>query len=175
MTIWNTDGLAANTAGENLKYSSQSVVKVLLISPFDEDHQHLREILRHSKWEQYGARTRTGAMEVLMTNPTPVAICESKLPDGTWKDVLDQFAFMKYAPALVVSSRMADDVLWSEALNLGADNVLAKPFDMKEVFHVVSFAWLNWKRQWESRLRDTPMALRPASQSCRSSCSSGCA
>ena len=129
MTIWNIDGLAANTAGENLKYASQSVVKVLLISPFDEDHQHLREILRHSKWEQYGARTRTGAMEVLMTNPTPVAICESKLPDGTWKDVLDRFAVMKYAPALVVSSRMADEFLWSEALNLGADNVLAKPFD----------------------------------------------
>jgi DNA-binding response OmpR family regulator len=151
MTQWHSDPRIDTTAVGNLQASTQTVVKVLLVSPFDEDHQRLSEILRHSKWEQYGARTQSDALEFLWNNPTPVAICESELPDGSWKDLLDQFAFLKYAPAFVVSSRLADEILWSEALNLGADNVLAKPFDMKEVFHVVSFAWLNRKRQWDRR------------------------
>jgi DNA-binding NtrC family response regulator len=127
----------------------RNIVKVLLVSPFDADHHDLRQILHHSKWEQYGVRTQTEALEFLRTNPAAVVICESELPDGSWKDLLVRFAGMQHAPLLVVSSGVADDALWSEALNLGAYNVLAKPLDMKEVFHVVGLAWLSWKCQWE--------------------------
>jgi DNA-binding response OmpR family regulator len=142
--------------------ASQNVVKVLLISPFAEDHQHLQEILQHSKWQQYAAHTQSEALAFLRNNPTPVAICESELPDGTWKDLLSQLAQMQHPPTLVVTSRLADEVLWSEALNLGAYNVLAKPLDMREVFHVVSFAWLNWKSQCEPRQHHRATAAMPA-------------
>lgn len=128
---------------------SQRVVKVLLISPFDEDHRHLREILAHSKWQLHSVRTQAEALAFLLDNPTPVALCESELPDGTWRDMLSQLARVRFPPMLVVTSRLADELLWSEVLNLGGYNVLAKPLDMKEVFHVVSLAWLLWKRQWE--------------------------
>jgi DNA-binding response OmpR family regulator len=128
---------------------SQKVVKVLLISPFDEDHQHLRDILKHSNWQQHGARTQRESFDFLRENVTPVVICESQLPDGTWQDVLCQFGRMQCPPLLVVTSRMADDHLWSEVLNMGAYNVLAKPLIMKEVFHVVGLAWMSWKRRWE--------------------------
>jgi len=134
---------------EDTRAVSQKVVKVLLISPFDEDHQHLRDILKHSNWQQHGARTQRESFEFLRENLTPVVICESELPDGDWRDVLAQFGRMQSPPLLVVTSRMADDRLWSEALNLGAYNVLAKPLNMKEVFHVVGLAWLSWKRRWE--------------------------
>ena len=40
-----SDNLVGNRASENLKHPSQTVVKVLLISPFGEDHQDLRAIL----------------------------------------------------------------------------------------------------------------------------------
>jgi DNA-binding response OmpR family regulator len=128
---------------------SQKVVKVLLISPFDEDHQHLRDILKHSNWQQHGARTQEESFEFLRENVTPVVICESQLPDGTWQEVLSQFGRMQCPPLLVVTSRTADDRLWSEVLNMGAYNVLAKPLIMKEVFHVVGLAWMSWKRRWE--------------------------
>jgi DNA-binding response OmpR family regulator len=134
---------------EDTQAVSERVVKVLLISPFDEDHQHLRDILKHSKWQQFGARTQRESIEFLRENVTPVVISESELPDGTWQDVLSQFGRMQCPPLLVVTSRMADDRLWSEVLNLGAYNVLAKPLNMKEVFHVVGLAWLSWKRRWE--------------------------
>jgi len=47
-------------------------------------------------------------------------------------------------PFLVVTSRLADDRLWAEALNLGAYDVLAKPFDKTEVNRIVRSAWLRW-------------------------------
>jgi DNA-binding NtrC family response regulator len=159
--LMRSDSLAVSVTSENLEHPFQAVVKVLLISPFDEDHEALGEILRHSKWEQHSSRTQAEALKFIRTNPTPVVICESELPDGTWKGLLDEFACMPYAPALAVSSRLADDVLWSEALNLGAYSVLTTPFDMKEVFHVVSCAWLNWKRQWEPRQRETVRSHSP--------------
>jgi DNA-binding response OmpR family regulator len=134
---------------EDTQAVSQRAVKVLLISPFDEDHQHLRDLLKHSNWQQYEARTQRESFEFLRKNVTPVVICESELPDGTWQDVLSQFGRMQYPPMLVVTSRMADDRLWSEVLNLGAYNVLAKPLNMKEVFHVAGMAWMAWKRRWE--------------------------
>jgi DNA-binding response OmpR family regulator len=102
--------------------------------------------------------TQAEALEFLRTNTAAVVICESELPESAWKDLRVRFAGMQCAPVLVVSSRLADDVLWSEALNLGAYNVLAKPFDMEEVFHVVGLAWLSWRSQWEP---DHKCASRP--------------
>jgi DNA-binding response OmpR family regulator len=130
----------------------QRAVQVLLISPFDEDHQHLAGILKHSNWQRHEARTQKEALEFLREHVTPVVICESELPDGTWQDVLSQFGRMQCPPSLVVTSRMADDRLWSEVLNLGGYNVLAKPLYVKEVFHVAGTAWMAWKRQWEGSL-----------------------
>ena len=46
-----------------------------------------------------------------------------------------------------MSSRLADDRLWAEALNLGAWDVLAKPFEKSEVLRAVSTAWLDWKNK----------------------------
>jgi len=134
---------------EDTQAVSQRAVNVLLISPFDEDHQHLRGILKHSNWQQHDARTQREAFEFLRENVAPVVICESELPDGAWQDVLSKLGGMRRPPLLVVTSRIADDRLWSEALNLGAYNVLAKPLNMKEVFHVVGLAWLSWKRRWD--------------------------
>jgi DNA-binding response OmpR family regulator len=50
-------------------------------------------------------------------------------------------------PFLIVTSRTADERLWAEALNLGAYDVLAKPYNQAEVIRVVSLAWLLWKER----------------------------
>jgi DNA-binding response OmpR family regulator len=41
------------------------------------------------------------------------------------------------APSLIVSSRLADEHLCAEALNLGAFDVLAKPFNKMDVIRSV--------------------------------------
>lgn len=135
---------------EDTQAVSQRAVNVLLISPFDEDHRHLSDILKQSNWRQHAARTQKEAFDFLRETVAPVVICESELPDGTWQDVLAQFSRMQCPPMLVVTSRMADERLWSEVLYMGGYNVLAQPFHVKEVFHVVGLAWMMWKSRWES-------------------------
>jgi len=122
-------------------------VKVLLVSPLDENHRFLAQILRHSKWRYYFARSRAEAIAFLRDNAVPVLICEADLIDGTWRDLLDETTRIEPAPLLIVTSRLADDALWAEVLNLGGYNVLAQPFDSREVFRVVGNAWLHWKNR----------------------------
>jgi DNA-binding NtrC family response regulator len=138
---------APNSLWQDSLPAEIEAVKVLLVSPLDDDHRSLTQILRHSKWKFDVAWSQAEALTFLRDNVVPVLICESDLIDGTWRDLLDQITDMQHAPLLIVTSRLADDALWSEVLNLGGYNVLAKPFDSKEVFHVVSNAWLHWKYQ----------------------------
>lgn len=134
---------------EDTQAVSQMGVEILLISPFDEDHQHLHDILKQTNWQQHGARTQREALEFLHDSVAPVVICETELPDGDWQQVLYHLGRMECPPLLVVTSRMADERLWSEVLNLGGYNVLAKPLHLKEVFHVAGLAWMLWQRRWE--------------------------
>ena len=61
--------------------------------------------------------------------------------------MLEHIRFLPNAPSLIVASRLADDRLWAEALNLGAWDVLAKPFDHIEVIRSVKSAWQRWHDQ----------------------------
>ncbi len=59
--------------------------------------------------------------------------------------MLEYFSRLPDPPLLIVTSRLADEYLWAEALNLGAWDVLAKPFDREEVSRVLGFAWRHWQ------------------------------
>jgi hypothetical protein len=81
----------------------------------------------------------------LRGNDTPVVICERDLADGNWKLVLNGFDGLPMPPNLIVTSRLADDELWAEVLNLGGYDVLAQPFDTEEVYRIVFLAWMSGK------------------------------
>ena len=61
-----------------------------------------------------------------------MVICERDLQQGSWKDLLEHTQRVANPPFMIVASLHADDYLWAEALNLGAYDVLAKPFDRTE-------------------------------------------
>ena len=71
-------------------------------------------------------------------------ICECNLGAGSWKDALDAIRNLASPPLLIVTSVHADEYLWAEALNLGAYDVLAKPFSPAEVTRVVDLACQRW-------------------------------
>ncbi len=73
-------------------------------------------------------------------------VCERDLPDGNWRDVLDAASARPDPPPLIVTSRLADDHLWAEVLNLGGYDVLAQPFDHDEVRRVGALARDQWLR-----------------------------
>jgi len=73
--------------------------------------------------------------------PTGVIISDSSLPDGhCWKDVLVETQRMHQPLPLIVADRVADARLWGEVLNLGAYDLLTKPFDAEEVLYAVTTA-----------------------------------
>jgi DNA-binding NtrC family response regulator len=122
---------------------------VLCVSPFEADHVLIEHAFRHSNWKVHAVRSSREALAWLSSKPTPVVLCEESLPDGTWKDMLTSVAAMPGSPVLIVTSRLADNILWAEVLNLGAYDLLMKPLDATEVFRVVSLAWRHWKNNWE--------------------------
>jgi DNA-binding response OmpR family regulator len=81
-----------------------------------------------------------------------VVICETLLPDGSWKDLLACMARAKASSVLVVTSKVADESLWAEVLNLGGYDVLAQPFDSEEVTRVVRSAVRASSDLWRRRL-----------------------
>jgi DNA-binding response OmpR family regulator len=117
--------------------------RILSISTAPEDHHQLSKILKECRWQVSKAGTCKEAVSRLYRKRMPVVICSSDLPDGTWRDVLHQINALADPPFLIVTSRLADDYLWAEVLNLGGYNVLAKPFRESEVKHVVSSVWMR--------------------------------
>ncbi|MGO9255725.1 MAG: response regulator [Bryobacteraceae bacterium] len=117
---------------------------VLSVSPNHEDCVSLERIFK-SGWTVIASATVASALSVLREMTIPIVVCDSDLAPGTWGEMLDHISLLPDPPLLIVSSRLADDRLWAEALNLGAWDVLAKPFDTEEASRIVSFAWQHWQ------------------------------
>jgi DNA-binding NtrC family response regulator len=117
----------------------------------EEDHAGLADIFAQSqwllcpqsRWELKTSRSLDAALLLLRQKQVPIVICERDLHGASWKALLEQAALLPDPPYLVVASRLADEYLWAEALNLGAYDVLAKPYETGEVVRVLSSAWLH--------------------------------
>jgi DNA-binding NtrC family response regulator len=124
-------------------------VEVLIVSPCEDDHSSLRNIFRRSNWKLYEAFNCMEALGLLHEHQIPVIICERSLPDGGWKTLLDEVDALPTRPRLIVCSRLVDDQLWGEVLNLGGYDLLPTPFDAREVFRVAFLAWHSSRNEVE--------------------------
>ena len=130
---------------------------VLLIVGAVEEVDGPGSIFDGFEWPTKRARSLRDFFFQVWTRPPRVVVCERDLPDGNWKDVLGITALLPCPPPLVVTSRMADDCLWAEVLNLGGYDVLAKPLDAQELRRTLNLAWDRWASQ-RSFLHDRPGA-----------------
>jgi len=132
------------------------VVTLLSVGLIEEDHASLADILKYSecdqraagRWKLNACSNLPAALAALRKDRVPVVVCETDLQPGTWKEVLEELRTLPDPPFLIVTSKFADERLWAEALNLGAWDVLAQPFDNMEVTRIVNMAW----QRWENRL-----------------------
>jgi DNA-binding NtrC family response regulator len=148
-------------------------IKVLSVGLGHEDSSGLSSIFTRSEWPlcpdsewklQTSMSLRSAASALGKDGPH-IVICEKSLGTDSWRDVLDQVSHVPDPPALIVTSRVADEYLWAEALNLGAYDVLAAPFEPAEVVRVLSSAWLHkvhGKELKASKAMRAAMAGRPA-------------
>jgi DNA-binding NtrC family response regulator len=127
------------------------VIAVLSVSPLQHDHDTLANLLGRDQWRIHNALSLQSASVFLRAHGVPLVICEHDLLPGSWTQLLDEIRLLSIPPFLIVTSQVADDYLWAEALNLGAYDVLAKPFDLTEVTRTLSSAWLHWQHAMSSR------------------------
>ena len=95
-----------------------------------------------SSWhlEQVDARLAP-ALSAIRSRTASVVLCQRDLDEHSWQDLHREIASLPHPPCLIVTSSTADERLWAEALNLGAYDVLATPFDTTEVIRVLHAAW----------------------------------
>lgn len=128
-----------------------SEITILSVGPHEPDHARLSEIFDQAqwtlcpgtRWTLKTAPSLSSAVSALRTGRIPLVVCEDDLGTDNWQDLCEKVAAIPDAPLLIVASRRADERLWAEALNLGAYDVLAKPFDSGEVVRTLSQAWLR--------------------------------
>ena len=125
--------------------ANPSPLRVMAVSTSEEDHDFLRRMLREFQCEMQSAYTRAEAVDIMRAEPVPVIISDRDLPDGTWRDILDESARQANPSYVIVTSQLAYDAhLWCEVLHFGGDDVLATPFEPTEVAHRISTGWCRW-------------------------------
>jgi DNA-binding response OmpR family regulator len=115
----------------------------LLISPVEADHNTLQRFFEQHGWKLHAAKSFESALPLLREHAVSVVITERDLAGANWKDVLNAMHGLHEPPLLIVISRLADDSLWAEALNLGVYDVLAKPLVPEEVIRVLTSALIQ--------------------------------
>ena len=134
------------TAGSN-----GAAATILVIGPLDSRRRALRNILTPPQWEVREAATYGEAIAILDDRSIEVAICDTEIEDGNWQVLLANLQNRANPPNLIVSSRLADERLWAEVLNLGGYDVLVQPFDRGEVLRVARMAWVAWRQKCQNR------------------------
>ncbi len=124
-------------------FDTEEGILLLLVGAVEED-QSVASPLAQFPWETHRAGSCREALALVRRNIPRVIVSERDLPDGDWKDILGLAEKQKFPPVVVVTSRLADEYLWAEVLNLGGYDVLAKPLDRSEVRRTISLAWQHW-------------------------------
>jgi hypothetical protein len=145
--------VSQNKRLEVVMSGTETTVRVLALLPTRDDQASLNEIFGHSNWNlQFVGGL--GQARVMIDDLVPgVVISDCRLPDGCWQDVLYDLQRRKLEPPLIVTSRLADEGLWREVLNLGGYDVLARPFQAQDVFRSVSLAWRHWREEFRTGVR----------------------
>jgi DNA-binding NtrC family response regulator len=141
---------------------------VLAVNLCEEEGRSLTSLLRGSNWTVKETQTCREALDLSREGSIPVVLCAPRMPDGNWNMLADGMHELETPPAVVVTSRLADDRLWVEVLNLGGYDVLLTPFDRNELFRVLFLAWMASRREAErtpSRLKKGPAAERTEADS----------
>lgn len=117
-----------------------SPISALLVGDYGEDRGLVRNTFRKLDWRLLEARDARRALQRLGRNPVEVVIAQGGPAGSGWQMLLDALRELADPPQLVVTSRTADDHLWSEVLNRGGYDVLPQPLDREELERVIDGA-----------------------------------
>ncbi len=106
---------------------------VLLVEDDATLRDALQEILEEEGWQVLAAANRTQAEEHLKHGPVDVAVLDVRLPDGNGIELLRALKSQDPDLGAIVMTGYAEVDTAIEAMRLGADDFLKKPFDFAEL------------------------------------------
>ena len=125
---------------EHFGNGSDSRSRLVAVLPTREDRAALQRIIGPCRWEPQWTGTCEEVIDAFRRTSPPIVICDRDLPDGDWRKLWDILAREPKPPMFIVTSRLADDALWAEVLNVGGYDLLLKPFRAEEVIRMVHAA-----------------------------------
>jgi DNA-binding NtrC family response regulator len=136
-----------------LKSSVDRNVRALLVSPFDDDAEALKQIFGQNDWDLDEANTCKEALDFFTRDRVPIVICNPASPQGGWKELVSHLAPLPQPPRVFVISETADQAVALEVAEQAQGNLISKPFDHEDVSRRIRSAWLAWKRASEQSVR----------------------
>jgi DNA-binding NtrC family response regulator len=117
-----------------------STRRLLIVSSAAQDRRVLGRMLAAHTCPQIWAASMREATDWLNRGGAQVVICDDRLPDGLWHELWEQLRRRPDPPVFIVSAAWNDAGLWAEVLNLGAYDVLVKPYQKSEVTRILQHA-----------------------------------
>jgi len=114
--------------------------RILFVSGRHEDASRLSRMLHTLPVLLAHVKDLRQARAELQQSDYEVVLTEAALPDGNWLDVLHLVREYPADAKVIVTDPQADAQLWSQALNLGAFDLLSQPFYEPEVRRIVTGA-----------------------------------
>jgi two-component system response regulator PilR (NtrC family) len=114
--------------------------RILFVSGHRDDARQISQMLAQLPLAIDHANSLQHARTQLRRQDYDVLLTEAALPDGSWLDALHLAREYPRDLEVIVTDAHADARLWSEALNLGAYDLIAQPFYEPEVRRILANA-----------------------------------
>jgi DNA-binding NtrC family response regulator len=114
--------------------------RILFVSGHQEDARRLSRMLHSLPLVLDHVSTTQQMCANLQRSDYNVVLTEATLPDGSWRDVLHLARKHSGELEVIVTDLHADARLWSEALNMGAYDLVSQPFYEPEVRRILYYA-----------------------------------
>jgi len=131
--------------------SNSAAARVSVLAVVTPAHgAELERIFSHTRWTFRAVHSVSAGVEEIRSNPASVILCEQRVGDGTWVDIVSEADRNRPRPEVIVLAPAADSRLWAEVLNCGGYDVLPGPIEARELYAVVSMAWRQWKHDTQA-------------------------
>lgn len=127
----------------------------LLVSNADESFEDLKVLLERAGLDVRSSGRCDEAAQVLDQTKPALIFTSTRLPDGTWSDVV---RLAKKAPAfanVIVVGKYMDTQLYLSTMDGGAFDFVLPPFEADPIGHVVRVAAENARRRREEQAIST--------------------
>jgi DNA-binding NtrC family response regulator len=115
-------------------------INVVVLSGSNTANHGIREMAERNHWSIHPCSTLREMMFAIDRLRGPVVLCESRIGNTSWRDVLKQINSVDPSIPLIVFTHLVDVSLWLDALEAGSHDVVPFPFEERDLIHVLGSA-----------------------------------